>query len=128
MEMSDEVKKAKAVRVSKRGVFTRKKNHLQQLLDGGALPENLKKAYDDMAESFKVLEDAHEHVLIAVEEHQMEAEETYLDGLANDLSAMHVKVTTSAQTHDAKEAQEKEIADKAALTKALKSAVASFKV
>ena len=85
MDMADEVKKAKAVRVSKRGVFTRKKNHLQQLLDGGALPEILKKAYDDMAESFKVLEGAHEHVLIAVDEDQMEAEETYLDGLTNDL-------------------------------------------
>ena len=45
--MADEVKKAKAIRVSKLSSFTRKKNHLQQLLDGGGNPDKLKKVYED---------------------------------------------------------------------------------
>ena len=72
--MADTLKRAKAVRVSKKGVFTRKKNHLQQLLDGGAAVDRLKEAYEDLAEAFKVLENAHEEVLIALEEDQIEAD------------------------------------------------------
>ena len=51
--MAEELKRAK------RGVFTRKKNHLQQLLDGGAHTDRLQEAYTDLAEAFKTLEGAH---------------------------------------------------------------------
>ena len=70
--MSEALKRAKALRISKRGVFTRKKNHLQQLLDGGALYERLKEAYTEMADAFRTLESAHEEVLIAVDENHIE--------------------------------------------------------
>ena len=125
--MSEALKRAKAVRVSKKGVFTRKKNHLQQLLDGGALYERLKEAYTEMADAFKTLESAHEEVLIAMDEDHIETEETYLDSLADDLSAMDVKVNTSMQTINAQQAQEKAIADTAAQKRAFEGAVASFK-
>ena len=125
--MAEELKRAKALRVSKRGVFTRKKNHLQQLLDGGAHTDRLQEAYTDMAEAFKTLEGAHEGVILALEEDQMEAEETYLDALAGELSAMDVKVNTSKQTQSAQQAQEKALADEAAQKKAFEGAVAAFK-
>ena len=44
--MADEVKRTKAIRISKMSSFTRKKNHLQQLLDGGGNPDKLKKVYE----------------------------------------------------------------------------------
>ena len=110
--MADTLKRAKAVRVSKKGVFTRKKNHLQQLLDGGAAVDRLKEAYEDLAEAFKVLENAHEEVLIALEEDQIEAEEVYLEEPANDLSAMDIKVNTSRETHAQQQAQEQAVAEK----------------
>ena len=44
--MADEVKRVKAIRVSKLSTFTRKKNHLQQLLEGGGNPEKLKKVFE----------------------------------------------------------------------------------
>ena len=46
--MADSVKKAKAIRISKLGAFTRKKNHLAQLLDGGADSAKLKDVYADL--------------------------------------------------------------------------------
>ena len=51
-----EIKRAKAVRVSKRGAFTRKKNYLQQLLDGGASVHKLRDTFAELAEAFKALE------------------------------------------------------------------------
>ena len=70
--MTEELKKAKAIRVSKKSFFTRKKNHLQQLLNGGAPATKLRTAYGEMADAFKVLENAQESVLICLEEDQME--------------------------------------------------------
>ena len=62
--MADEIKRVKAIRVSKLSSFTRKKNHLQQLLDGGGNPEKLKKVFDELEAAFKVLEQAQEDVLV----------------------------------------------------------------
>ena len=125
--MADTLKRAKAVRVSKKGVFTRKKNHLQQLLDGGAAVDRLKEAYEDLAEAFKVLENAHEEVLIALEEDQIEAEEVYLEEPANDLSAMDIKVNTSRETHAQQQAQEQAVADEAERRRNFEGAVAAFR-
>ena len=125
--MSEALKRAKAVRVSKRGVFTRKKNHLQQLLDGGAQTERLREAYSDLSEAFKTLENAHEEVLIALDEDQIETEEAYLNSPAEDLSAMDVKVNTSTQAQNAQQAQDKADADKASQKLVFEGAVASFK-
>ena len=125
--MADTLKRAKAVRVSKKGVFTRKKNHLQQLLDGGAAVDWLKEAYEDLAEALKVLENAHEEVLIALEEDQIEAEEIYLEDPANDLSAMDIKVNTSRETHAQQQAQEQAVADEAERRRNFEGAVAAFR-
>ena len=76
-----------------------------------------------MADAFKTLESAHEEVLIAMDEAHIETEETYLDSLADDLSAMDVKVNTSLQTQNAQQAQEKAIADTAAQKRAFEGAV-----
>ena len=77
--MADAVKKAKAVRISKLGAFTRKKNHLVQLLDGGAVSVKLQEIYLDLSNAFKDLEKAHEDLLVELAEDQIETELTYLD-------------------------------------------------
>ena len=121
--MAEELKRAKAVRISKRGVFTRKKNHLQQLLNGEATVVKLKEVYRELAEAFKALEVAQENVLVCLEEEQMEAELAYLDPLAEELSQMDLKVSTSEETHKQKELQDKasdeETASKLAFNRAL---------
>ena len=105
--MTEELKKAKAVRISKKSTFTRKKNHLQQLLDGGATADKLKASYDELAEAFSNLEKANEDVLIALEEDLVEAEASYLDGTARELAEMDVKVSTSQETQKQQQLQEK---------------------
>ena len=57
--MADEVRKAKVTSTNKLSAFTRKKKHLTQLLDGGALSEKLHAAYKDLLDAFKVLEQSH---------------------------------------------------------------------
>ena len=104
--MAEDLKRAKAVRVSKRGVFTRKKNHLQQLLNGEATVVKLREVYGELAEAFKALEVAQENVLVCLEEEQMEAELAQLDPLADELSQMDLKVSTSEETHKQKELQD----------------------
>ena len=96
--MADAVKKAKAVRISKLGSFTRKKNHLQQLLDSGAVSTKLNEVYAELSEAFKALEQAQEDLLVELPEESLEAELTYLDAPADVLSSMDVKVGTSVET------------------------------
>ena len=97
--MADEVKRTKAIRVSKMSSFTRKKNHLQQLLDGGGNPDKLKKVYEDLEAAYKVLEQAQEEVLIAIGEDLLETEIAYMDIPAATLADMDVKVSTAEDTH-----------------------------
>ena len=104
--MADEVKRAKAVRVSKLGSFTRKKNHLQQLLDGGAQVTKLKEVYGELKTAFEALERAHEEVLVVVQEDQLEAEDAYMDAPATVLSDMDVKIGTSEETQTQQQIQE----------------------
>ena len=125
--MTEELKKAKAVRVSKKSTFTRKKNHLQQLLDGGATVEKLKASYDELAEAFSNLEKANEDVLIALEEDQVEAEAAYLDGTARELAEMDVKVSTSQETQKQQQLQEQADADKAEAKRKFEGAIATLR-
>ena len=74
--MAEEIKRAKAIRTAKKGNFTRKKTHLQQLLDGGANSERLNASYAELADAYKTLEQTHEDVLVVIEEDQIEQEET----------------------------------------------------
>ena len=104
--MADEVKRAKAMRVSKLGSFTRKKNHLQQLLDGGAQVNKLKEVYGELKLAFENLERAHEEVLVVIPEDQLEAEDAYMDNPATVLSGMDVKIGTSEETQTQQQTQE----------------------
>ena len=104
--MADEVKRTKAIRVSKMSSFTRKKNHLQQLLDGGGNPDKLKKVYEELETAYKVLEQAQEDVLIAVGEEALDTEVVYMDGPATTLADMDVKISTAEETHSQQKAEQ----------------------
>ena len=84
--MADAVKKAKINRKSKLGAFTRKKNRLQTLLDGGTVEETLKQVYNELADDFKLIETAHEELCLLLDEDDEEASEAYLDDPSDVLS------------------------------------------
>ena len=66
--------------------FTRKRNHLHQLIEGGAQSAKLKEAYMELSDAFKTLESVHEDLMLIIEDDQMEAESSYLDTPAESLS------------------------------------------
>ena len=119
--MVDELKKAEAIRIVKRGNFTRKRNHLQQLLDGGAASEKLKASYAELADAYHLLEKVHEDVIVAVEdENQLVQEDKYLDEVSTLLSEMDIKVATASDAlyqQKVQEEREKRVADEAAAKK-----------
>ena len=95
--MVDEVRKAKVVRTSKQSAFTRKKNHLVQLLEGAAQSNKLNAAYKDLSDSFKILEQAHEDFMLVVDEAEMETEASYLDESAKMLSEFDLRVSKATE-------------------------------
>ena len=103
--MADSIKKAKAIRVSKLGAFTRKKNHLAQLLDGGADSAKLKDVYADLSKAYTDLEKAQEDLLVELPEESMDAELEYLTAPAVALSDMDLRVSNSTQTQKQNEIQ-----------------------
>ena len=103
--MADSVKKAKAIRVNKLGVFTRKKNHLTQLLDGGADSTKLEEVYADLSKAYADLEKAQEELLVELPEESIDAELEYLNAPAVALSEMDLRVSTSTQTQKQNEVQ-----------------------
>ena len=114
--MADELKKAKAIRVVKQENFTRRRNHLQQLLDGGAASNELKTSYVELTDAFALLEKAHEDVIVAVEDETfLEQEDKYLDEIATLWTEMDVKEAIASDTHDQQRLQEerdKQLAEK----------------
>ena len=90
--MADAIKKAKINRKSKLGAFTRKKNRLQTLLDGGTGEETLKTVYNELADDFKLVETAHDELCLLLEEDDEDASSSYLDDPADALSQMQLKV------------------------------------
>ena len=90
--MADDIKKAKINRKSKLGAFTRKKNRLQTLLDGGTGEETLKTVYNELADDFKLVETAHDELCLLLEEDDEDASSSYLDDPADALSQMQLKV------------------------------------
>ena len=104
--MAEEIRKARNIRRSKLGCFTRKKNHIIKLLDGEARGEKLKTEYDELVAAFKLLEVAQEDVLVLLEEADLEAEETFLDDSAQALSEVDVRISTAASTEAQQKLQE----------------------
>ena len=129
--MVDEVRKAKVVRTSKQGAFTRKKNHLVQLLEGAAQSNKLNAAYKDLSDSFKILEQAHEDFMLVVDEAEMETEASYLDESAKMLSEFDLRVSKAienqAKVASDLEEQKKRDDDKAAKEREYDVALAVFK-
>ena len=130
-EMADELKKARGVRRSKLGSFTRKKNHISQLLEGGANSEKLKSEYSELVAAFKRLEETQENILILLEVDEMDAEESFMDDPAKTLAEIDIQIGTAKETEDQKRLQEelqnKERDDAAATKKEQDSAVAIFR-
>ena len=58
-DMAEAIKKAKVARKGKLGAFTRKHNHIQQLIDGGAPGAKLKEVYEELTAAFGALEISH---------------------------------------------------------------------
>ena len=129
--MVDEVRKAKVARTNKQSAFTRKKNHLVQLLDGAAQSEKLNAAYKDLSEAFKILEQAHEDFMLVMDEEQMETEASYLDESAKVLSDFDLRVSKAienqAKLADDLEKQRKKDDDQAAKEREYDVALAVFK-
>ena len=127
IDMADSIKKCKAIRISKLGAFTRKKNHLTQLLEGGANSVKLREVYGDLLNAFKDLENAHENLLVELPEDGLEAELTYLDAPATTLSDLDLRVTTSVETEKQSELQLQTEANAALKIQEFESAKAALK-
>ena len=129
--MADEIKKAKVTRQNKLSAFTRKKNHLTQLIDGGAQSAKLEEAYRALSDAFKALEIAQEEFMLVVDEDAIEEEATYLDASANVLSQMDLQVNQAAANQEKVasdlERQQKKDEDQAAREREFSVALAVFK-
>ena len=95
-DMADAVKKAKVGRKSRLGSFTRKKNHLEALINGETEGTVLEKHYEELSQSFKDLEQAHENLCLLLEEDDEDAADSYLDDPSQVLSSLHVKVSKAS--------------------------------
>ena len=129
--MADEVRKAKITRTNKLSAFTQKKNHLTQLLDGGASSEKLHAAYKDLSDAFKVLEHSHEDYMLVIEEDQLETEAAYLDDSAGVLSSLDLRINQAVENQtklaNDLEMQRKKDEDKVTKEREFSIALAVFK-
>ena len=129
--MADEAKKAKNIRRSKLGSFTRKKNHITSLLDGGAKGVKLKTEYDELVALYKVLEQAHEDVLVILEEEDLDNEDNFMNAPATVLTEIDLKINTAAETEAQQELEQlnrQKVKDSEdSQKKELESALAIFK-
>ena len=121
--MAEAIKKAKGVRKSKLGAFTRSKKRLQTLIDGEADKDTLNEAYTEVADSYRVLEQSHEALLVLLGE-DSDAEDSYLDEPSEDLSQLKLKVTKATKERDAQSQAETLEANR---KKEFDSMLASFK-
>ena len=80
---------------------------------GGAVSTKLKEVYAELSKALKALEQAQEDLLVELPEESLEAELAYLDGPANVLSLIDVKVGTSMETEKQEQSRQKNAEDKA---------------
>ena len=105
VDMAENIKKAKITRKSKLGVFTRKKNHLKAMIDGGTDSKTLEKCYEELSEAFKDTEKAHYDLCLLLEEDDPEANDSYLDDPSAELANMHVSVSKAVTASDKETAE-----------------------
>ena len=117
--MGDEIRQAKAVRRTKLGNFTRKKNHITQLLEGGAKGAKLKEVYGELSDTYKVLEKAQEDLMLVLNEEDLDAEDAFLDAPCTALSDIDLRISTAAETEE-QQNLEKQSQNKAAEEEVMK--------
>ena len=98
--MADEARRAKIIRSNKMSAFTRKRNHLQSLIDGAAPSAKLLEVYAELSEAYSSLEKAQEDFMLVVDEETLEAEGAYLDNPSSGLADMDLKVSKASDTHN----------------------------
>ena len=101
-DMADAVKKANVGRKGRLGSFTRKKNHLEAIIDGETEGTVLERHYEELSQSFKDLQQAQENLCLLLEEDDEDAADSYLHSPSQVLSSLHVKVSkavTAANTN-----------------------------
>ena len=129
--MADELRKAKVTRTNKMSAFTRKRNHLQQLVDGAAPCSKLVEVYVELSDAYSALEQAQENLMLVVDEDGLEAEGTYLDNPSATLAEMDLKVSKAKDAQDQlkrdTDKREKEDQDKVAREREYSVALAKFK-
>ena len=129
--MAEEARKARVTRTNKMSAFTRKRNHLQQLLDGAAPGTKLTEVYTELSDAYLALERAHEDYMLVIDEAGLDAETTYLDSPSTILGEMDLKVSKAADTQNQLkrdlEKREKESEEEAAKKRKYSVALATFK-
>ena len=91
--MAEEVSRNKNLRRNKMAAFTRKKTHLQTLLDNGTGIDKLKEVFEELKASYSILEQAHDAYAGLVEEAVLDEEGDYLGNPSESLNSMDLKVT-----------------------------------
>ena len=111
-DMAEAAKKAKMNRKNKLSAFTRIKKRLETLLDGGSEESLLREVYMELADSYMVVEKSHEDYCLVISEAEADEEDTYLDGPADTLSQMQLRVNRTVKEIDARERTSNIEADK----------------
>ena len=129
--MADETRRAKVIRSNKMSAFTRKRNHLQQLIDGVAPSAKLIEVYTELSEAYSSLEKAQEDLMLVVDEETLETEGVYLDNPSLVLAEMDLKVSKASDTQNQLkkdvENRQKEEQESAAREREYAVALAKFK-
>ena len=76
--MADEAKKLKNIRKIKLAIFTRKRNSLQNLIEGESTVERLQESIAEVRSAMRSLEQAHEDYAGVIEEAELDAEGDFL--------------------------------------------------
>ena len=103
--MADEAKRLKNIRKTKLATFTRKRNSLQNLIEGESTVERLQESIAEVRSAMRSLEQAHEDYAGVIEEAELDAEGDFLlipsaslDSIETNL-ANRVKVLNQADKH-----------------------------
>ena len=76
--MADEAKRLKNIRKTKLATFTRKRNSLQNLIEGESTVERLQESIAEVRSAMRSLEQAHEDYAGVIEEAELDAEGDFL--------------------------------------------------
>ena len=124
--MAEEVSRNKNLRRNKMAAFTRKKTHLQTLLDNGTGIDKLKEVFEELKASYSILEQAHDAYAGLVEEAVLDEEGDYLGNPSESLNSMDLKVTERIAANIESEKSEDKRKELERLKLQLKNSIESF--